>query len=166
MGRDALCRAFNSVFNPLFFHLFHCFTSCNISKTPAMNNGIYEFHCRCDATYVGRTSLRLEDRIKQHIPLEIQNNLETGRTQPSRTCKNPTRMPAQSDSAIGQHLPSNPECAQNYHAEWFQIVARAPTEAHLRVLEATFIHTRAPVLCKQTNKSLYKHSICSVLAPL
>ena len=57
-------------------------------------------------------------------------------------------MPAQSDSAIGQYLLNNPDCAQDNHAERFQIVARAPTEAHLRVLEATFIHTRAPVLCK------------------
>ena len=98
---------------------------------------------------IGRTSLRLEDRIKQHIPLAIRNNLETGRTQPSRTCKNPTRMPTQSDSAIGQHLLNNSECTQDYHAERFQVVARAHTEAHLRVLEATFIQTQAPVLCRQ-----------------
>ena len=35
-----------------------------------------------------------------------------------------------SDSAIGQHLLNNPECGQDYHAEWFQIVACERTEAH------------------------------------
>ena len=58
-------------------------------------------------------------------------------------------MPAQSDSAIGQYLLNNPDCAQDNHAERFQIVARTRTEEHLHVLEATFIHTRAPALCKQ-----------------
>ena len=121
----------------------------DVLPTKKLNNVIYEFQCRCDARYVGRTSLRLEDRIKQHILLALRNNLETGRTQPSCTCINLTRMPAQSDSSIGQHLLNNSECAQDYHAEWVQIVAHARTEAYLRVLEATFIHKRAPVLCKQ-----------------
>jgi len=107
------------------------------------------FQCRWDTRYVGRTSLTLEDRIKQHIPFAIRNNLETGHTQPSRTCKNPTGMPAQSDVAIGHHLLNNPDCAQDYHVERFQIVARAHIKAHLHVLEDTFIHTRAPVHCKQ-----------------
>ena len=121
----------------------------DVLPTIKLNNVSYEFQCQCDARYVGRTSLRLEDRIKQHIPLAIRNNLEMGRTQPSRTCKNPTTVPAQSDSAIGQHLLNNPDCAQDYHAEWFQTVAHVRTEAHLRALEATFIHTRAPGPCKQ-----------------
>jgi len=31
------------------------------------NNVIYQFLCHCDSRYVGRTSQRLEERIKQHI---------------------------------------------------------------------------------------------------
>ena len=29
---------------------------------------IYEYKCHCDSRYVGRTSQRLQDRIKQHVP--------------------------------------------------------------------------------------------------
>jgi len=29
--------------------------------------------CHCDSRYVGRTSQRLEERIKQHIPKSITN---------------------------------------------------------------------------------------------
>ena len=32
------------------------------------SNIIYEFQCHCDSRYVGRTSQRLEDRIRQHVP--------------------------------------------------------------------------------------------------
>ena len=37
------------------------------------NNVIYQLVCHCDSRYVGRTSQRLEDRIKQHIPKSITN---------------------------------------------------------------------------------------------
>ena len=29
---------------------------------------VYEFSCRCEARYAGRTTKRLADRIKQHVP--------------------------------------------------------------------------------------------------
>jgi len=35
------------------------------------NNVTYQFVCDCDSRYVGRTSQRLEERIKQHIPKSI-----------------------------------------------------------------------------------------------
>ena len=80
--------------------------------------------------------------------------------------QNPTRTPAQkSDSPIGQHLLNNPECAKDDRTERFQIVARARTEAHLRVVEAIFIHTQAPVLCKQKEYGMCKHCVCSDLDP-
>ena len=34
---------------------------------------VYQYVCRCDCRYVGRTSLRLQDRINQHIPKPIRN---------------------------------------------------------------------------------------------
>ena len=33
---------------------------------------VYEFSCRCEGQYVGRTTQRLADRIKQHIPTNIR----------------------------------------------------------------------------------------------
>ena len=35
---------------------------------------IYQFVCHCYSRYVGRTSQRLEERIKQHVPRPITNS--------------------------------------------------------------------------------------------
>ena len=39
------------------------------------SNVIYQSVCHCDSRYVGRTSQRLEERIKQHVPRSIANLL-------------------------------------------------------------------------------------------
>ena len=36
------------------------------------SNIVYEFSCHCDSRYVGRTSQRLQDRIKQHVPKSVR----------------------------------------------------------------------------------------------
>ena len=77
----------------------------------------YEYVCRCDSRYVGRTTQRLQERIKQHVPKAIRQKItltqEQGahrsqptRTQPNRKCKakSKTQFEPESDSAIGQHL--------------------------------------------------------------
>ena len=48
---------------------------------------VYEFLCRCEARYVGRTTQRLADRIKQHFPTSIRKKTNTLREQPPRMCK-------------------------------------------------------------------------------
>ena len=45
---------------------------------------VYEFTCQCDSGYVGRTTQRLEDRIKQHVPSNIRNKTHPKREQPPR----------------------------------------------------------------------------------
>ena len=66
---------------------------------PAINltNVMYDFVCECDARYVGRTSQRLVDRMRQHITLAIRKGCN-GRCLPQRRCK------PESDSAIGTYL--------------------------------------------------------------
>ena len=59
---------------------------------------VYEFSCRCEARYVGRTTQRLADRIKQHVPTSIRTKNTTTREQPPRTCKN-SNSKMKSDSA-------------------------------------------------------------------
>ena len=40
--------------------------------TPSISNVIYLFECRqCESQYVGKTSQRLGDRIKQHVPRHL-----------------------------------------------------------------------------------------------
>ena len=41
-------------------------TKKDVLPSHHQNNVIYQFVCHCDSRYVGRTSQRLEERIKQH----------------------------------------------------------------------------------------------------
>jgi len=47
---------------------------------------VYEFSCPREARYVGRTTQRLADRIKQHVPTSIRKKSNTVREQPPRIC--------------------------------------------------------------------------------
>ena len=99
--------------------------------------------------YVGRTSQRLQDRIKQHVPKWLQQQAKRPtRSQPGRSCKLKYNNP-DCDSAVGQHLLDNEQYAANYNDKRFKILAVARNSFHLCLLEATFIKTRHPVLCKQ-----------------
>ena len=53
------------------------------------------------------------------------------------------------ESAIGQHLLDNPVCASHYNDDKFSILARGRSLFHLSALEATFIKSLKPILCKQ-----------------
>ena len=78
----------------------------------------YEFSCRCEARYVGRTTQRLADRIK-HVPTSTRKKSNTVREQPPRLCKNNNSI-INCESAIGQHLLTNPECAKTYTDDNFR----------------------------------------------
>ena len=109
---------------------------------------VYEFSCRCEARYVGRTTQRLADRIKQHVPTSIRTKNTVTRKQPPRMCKN-SNSKMKSESAIGQHLFANPECAKTYTDDNFRIIGQARSSFHLSVLESVYIKTQNPILCKQ-----------------
>ena len=108
---------------------------------------IYEYKCHCDRRYVGRTSQRLQGRIKQHVPQWLRQQLiRPRRSQPHRLCKRNDTKP---DSATGQHLLDNGQCALNYDDKRFSILAAARSSFHLNLLEAAYIKTWRPVLCRQ-----------------
>ena len=109
---------------------------------------VYEFSCRCEARYVGRTTQRLADRLKQHVPTSIRTKNTIIGEQPPRMCKN-SNSKMKSDSAIGQHLIANPERAKTYTDDNFRIIGQARSPFHLGVLEPVYITTQNPVLCKQ-----------------
>ena len=87
---------------------------------------IYQFARHCDSRYVGRTSQRLQERIKQHVPRSIRNHHSSqDRFNLSRTCKkNSTSQVTAHDSIIAQHLLENPPCASLYSDTKFSILAR------------------------------------------
>ena len=97
---------------------------------------------------VGRTTQRLGDRIKQHVPSNITNKTAPQREQPPRSCRSRNTVKT-SDSAIGQHLLDNPDCAKLYNDDMFRIIGRARSSFHLAVLESIYIKTKKPPLCRQ-----------------
>ena len=109
---------------------------------------IYEYKCHCDSRYVGRTAQRLQDRIKQHVPKWLQQHTASQRVQPNRACKQKQPTP-ECDSAIGQHLLENNQCAANYNDDQFSILDTARSFFYLSLLEASYIKVRRPNLCKQ-----------------
>ena len=75
----------------------------------------------------------------------------TTREQPPRMCKN-SNSKMKSDSAIGQHRITNPECAKTYTDDNFRISEEARSSFHLGVLESVYIKTQTPVLCKHRGR--------------
>ena len=98
------------------------------------------------ASTVGRTSQRLQERIKQHIP---KFTISTSRKSLPRRCKANNSPRQFHESAIGQYLLDSPVCASHYNDDKFSILARGRSLFHLSALEATFIKSLKPILCKQ-----------------
>ena len=49
-----------------------------------LSNVVYLFSCACGHSYFGRTTLRLGERIRQHIPAEMTNHVATHAVSPVR----------------------------------------------------------------------------------
>ena len=90
---------------------------------------VYQFLCHCDSRYVGRTSQRLQQRIKQHVPKTIlQEHISQDQSTLARCCEPIRSFKAETSiSAIGQHLLQNPTCAREYNDNKFSILARGRT---------------------------------------
>ena len=114
------------------------------------SNIIYQFLRHCDSRYVGRTSQRLQQRTKQHVPKTILSEHVSQRRTLARSCKPIRSFKAETFfSTIGQHLLQNPTCAREYNDNKFSILAHGRTSFHVSTLEATYIKTSKPNLCKQ-----------------
>ena len=123
----------------------------------------YEYVCHCDdSRYVGRTTQRLQERIKQHVPKAIRQKTTltqeqgTHRSQPTRNhpnrkckAKSKTQFEPESDSAIGQHLLESSQCARNHSDSQFKILTTARSQFPLSLLEAVYISRKKTDLCRQ-----------------
>ena len=150
--RKAIDRCHSTVDFRAIFEPHRMLPKVQKDVVPAINlsNIVYEFTFECDAHYVGRTSQRLVDRMRQHIPLAIRKGTDrcNDRCQPKRKCKANQPKP-ESDFAIGTHLLNSVECGNSYNKDCFRILSRAGSAFHLKVLEAVFIKLRNPSLCRQ-----------------
>ena len=92
----------------------------------------------CGLQYVGRPGQRLDARVKQHAPTKIwQGNSFVDHINNTY------------GSAIAEHLINNRDCASTYSADLFTILSRSHSDLYLKVLEAVYILTHKPSLCKQ-----------------
>ena len=98
---------------------------------------VYEYKCCCGQTYLGKTTQRLAERVKQHILDKLFRATRTS------LCKVP------GDSAVTKHLKEYPDCLAVERRENFTILAQARHKAHLDVLEALYIKKLSPGLCLQ-----------------
>lgn len=100
---------------------------------------IYQFKCDCGSSYIGRTGNSLAKRIEQHAPANFRMKLTDEEEY----------VDLSPSSAIGQHLLENPACAQNFKSQKFTILAQARSDFHLKILEALYIMSKSPKLCRQ-----------------
>ena len=75
-------------------------------------------------------------------------NLDGRQSGRDKLCKQKDTKP-ECDSAIGQRLLENAQCALNYDSKHFSILATACSSLHLDLSEAVHIKTQRPVLCRQ-----------------
>ena len=115
---------------------------------------------------MGRTSQRLKQRIKQHVPKTIlQKHIPQGQSTLARSCKPIRSFKAETSfSAIG-HLLQNPTCAREYNDNKFSILARGRTSFHLSTLEATYIKTSTTKFMQTNGIRLWSKNHTLVSAP-
>ena len=77
---------------------------------------------------------------KQYVPTSIRKKSSTVREQPPRMCKNISSK-INCESAIGQHLITNPECTKTYTDDNFRIIGQTRSSFHLGVFESFYIKT-------------------------
>ena len=131
---ETVKKAYPTTEPTVCFTTTHAFRKTPKEALPAVTKSyvIYQYTCSCAETYVGKTTQRLSERIKQHIPPNIA-----------------TRKSNQADSAILAHIRNKPACVPTNAQERFRILARARSSYHLDILEAMYIRSLEPSLCAQ-----------------
>ena len=114
-----------------------------------LRNAVYNFLCNCDSRYVSRTFQQLQNRIRQHVPKFIRTGqISNSYNISTRSGKSSTPVMF-NEFAIAQHLLDNPICAKNYSNEKFTIISFGCSSFHLSALEAVYIKSCKPNLCRQ-----------------
>ena len=142
-------KCYNSVQARFIFKSISSFTPAVKDHIPPTNKSmvVYHFKCHCENDYVGKTTRRLIDRIKEHVPRCVRRYLDN----PSGDfTKNDTLVNASSKSSIAKHLLKNySTCGRNYNDDCFKILRSCTSNFQLTVNEAICILTLQPTLCVQ-----------------
>ena len=100
-------HSFRAVEPRVLFSTRKIFPSIHKDAVPSIQQSMveYEYVCRCDCRYVGRTSLRLDERINQHVTNFIRRKQQPTKILPEQKCKiRSTATHQQCGSAIRLHL--------------------------------------------------------------
>ena len=123
----------------------------NKDRIPMSNTSmiIYHYKCYCENNYIGQTSRRLIDRMKEHIPKCVVDHYRN--TPDADYTMSTTLNNAAKRSSIAEHLLRNKSCGlnvidRNLH---FRILRKCNSLFELHVLESVLIATKNPSLCKQ-----------------
>ena len=104
---------------------------------PHIKSVIYKDTCRWGSDYIGRTSNRLDLRIKQHLARRILN-LDLKRGQLVNT----------SGSSIVDYMINSREYVADFNVDRFSILSRSLSIFHLKVLETLYVRSLQSSLCK------------------
>ena len=136
----AITQAFPKVRPVVAFTTKHAFAGVAKEALPTLSKSsvVYAYTCSCKRMYVGKTTQRLAERIKQHIPPKLLTEDKQLQTRAA-------------DSAITKHLISSRKCmtSEDGLTERFAVLALARNKSHLDVLEGLFIKHLTPELCAQ-----------------
>ena len=137
--RGAIRSGFPTTSARVVFTTQHAFSGRGKDVLPPLEKSllVYDYKCCCGRAYIGKTTQRLSERIKQHVPDKL---FQVTTRSSMRT--------APGDSAVLKHLKDNPTCLSEKCRENFSIVAQARNKSHLDVLEALFIQNFSPDLCQ------------------
>ena len=117
--KTAVKPCYFAVERRIVFTIRQLLTAAQKDVLPAsyQSNIVYQLLCHCDSRYVGHTSQRLQQRIKQHVPKSIlQEHISQDRSALTRFCEPIRNLKAETSfSTIGQNLFQNPTCAREYN---------------------------------------------------
>ena len=94
--KSAVQNCYRAVSSCLIFSSQCMLPAAKKDELPANQRSmvIYEYVCHCDSRYIGQTTQRIQERIKQNVPKALRQKTtvtheqETHRSQPTRTQPN------------------------------------------------------------------------------
>ena len=111
------------------------------------SNFVYEFTCCCGQTYIGKTTQRLTEQAKQHLPSKLfteETDLKIYK----------------SDSAFAKHVKQNVSCLAESLRTKFKMVQSARCQSHPRSCPRSALHPQ-----KTTNRVSTKEHDCACFVP-
>ena len=115
-------RCYNSARARAIFTSSVNFSPANKDHIPMLNKSavIYRFECHCGNDYVGKTSRRFVDRIKEHVPPCVKNFI---RDPFDNYLQETTLCNASKKSSVAKHLLENFDtCGKKYSVDKFRIL--------------------------------------------